>query len=421
MVEKTERMTNKDPGLNNDISMNNSTKITRRTMIKTIGFAGLAPSSITSIATAQSAEKYLPKGLVKKAAEKQVLAASQQPQFTEWNGASVGRPTTYYRKNAGKGPAYLRSAYVFPVIDGSNSVGYITTSARQTEGPIIEYSTAQPPNEYLARARDTGAKRGKTEEVPLYHGGLKYGLAFEDGTAMNVMNGRPQPIGDGIAPDALATNTAPTQWDTIQTTPQTTDNGLAPNSAGDDVSTRSHKDSIENYVPYVPAWTETDSGGGNYTRYGDGKDAWAKWDGCVPIAASMLIASHEDWPRPENDWARERMIDRLHRDMNTSHGGWTKHSDAVDGIRQYDYGDHNYYPNNVGGYFDRAWVRNEVIHNRPTLLGADGGKFDDHMVTVVGYSNWAHTLRVHNTWDWSPHNFSWGNWNSATMIKVEWS
>lgn len=52
MVEKTERMTNKDPGLNNDISMNNSTKITRRTMIKTIGFAGLAPSSITSIATA---------------------------------------------------------------------------------------------------------------------------------------------------------------------------------------------------------------------------------------------------------------------------------------------------------------------------------------------------------------------------------
>lgn len=253
--------------------------------------------------------------------------------------------------------------------------------------------------------------------VPLYHGGLKYGLAFADGTAMNVRNGRPQPIGDGIAQDALATDTATTQWDTIQNTTHTTDNGLVPNSAGDDVTTMSPS---EDYVPYVPAWTETDGGGATYTHYGDGRDSWGEWDGCVPVAASMLIASHENAPRPENDNARERMIDYLHYDMNTNDERWTLYSDAVDGIEKYDYGDKQYFASRVN-YISKNMVRNDVGDHDPLLLGMTGGKFDDHMVTIVGYSNNCSTLRIHDTWDTYAHNFNWGNWNSATVIGVNWA
>lgn len=398
--------------------MGSDTEITRRSVLKTIGLTAVAATSLSgsaAAAQAHSAEGTVPTGLATKAANKQVLAASHRSNYSDWNGASVGRPTTYYRKNADKGPRYLPSAYVFPVMDGANSIGYVTISARRTEGPIIEYSTAQPPNEYLASARSTAAKRGRTEGVPLYHGGLKYGLAFEDGTAMNVMNGHPQPIGDGIARDALATNTAPTQWITIQNTTHTTNTGLVPNSAGNNVSTMSQS---ADYVPYVPAWRETDAGGGNSTSYGSGRDAWSEWDGCYPIAASMLIASHENAPRPENDDARERMIDRLHSLMNTNDGGWTYISDAVDGIRNYDYGDFEYIPNYTAS-IGKSIVRSDIGAGNPILLDIDGGsRFKDHMVTVVGYSNNVNTLRIHNTWDWSAHNFSWGNWSSAGMIHV---
>lgn len=82
-----------------------------------LGMVGAtAAASITAISTPATAKNNdkLPKGLAKKAARKQVIAASGEPDFGDWNGAAVGKPTTFYRKNAGKGPEHLRSAYVFP-------------------------------------------------------------------------------------------------------------------------------------------------------------------------------------------------------------------------------------------------------------------------------------------------------------------
>lgn len=109
-------------------------QLNRRSVLKNIGLTSLAALLWGSTATADPGGKKLPKGLAKKAATKQVVTASQQSGFSEWSGADVGKSVTYYRKNAGKGPAYLRSAYVFPVMDGANSVGYVTTAARRTEG-----------------------------------------------------------------------------------------------------------------------------------------------------------------------------------------------------------------------------------------------------------------------------------------------
>lgn len=241
---------------------------------------------------------------------------------------------------------------------------------------------------------------------------MKYGLGFTDDTAVNVRNDRETALGNGIAKDALATETAGDQWDAIKNTAPTTDTGLAPQT--DDVSTRGYPN--ENYVPYVPAWTSTDSGQGDSTTYGSGRDSWDKWDGCTPIAASMLIASHENAPRPEESHKRELMIDRLHRDMNTSWGGVTQRSDARDAINNYDYGNRRYTA--FLGNARQSKVLNEVTSNCPILLGNTGGPYDDHMVTIVGYKNRANTLRVHDTWDWKPHNVSWGVWNSAGMITV---
>lgn len=298
---------------------------------------------------------------------------------------------------------------------GSTSVGYVSTAARREEGPIIEYSKAQQPNALIASTKDTGKKLGKpSPTVPLYHGGVKYGLAFEDDTAMNLRNGRPQPIGDGLAPDALSGEKATTtkQWDTIQNTPQTTVNGLVSERAGNNISTQS-----SHYVPHVPAWTETDGGKVNRTHYGQGSDSWASWDGCTPVAASMIIGYHEGI-RPENDYRREFVIDHPHVDMNTSSGGWTLWRDVAPGIRRFNEGNKDYDALRV--FFSRrSQVTNEIHSNRPVLLNMNNGgsaqgkskAYDDHSVTVVGYYN--RLLRIHDGWDWAAHDFWWGNWGEA--------
>ena len=67
-------------------------------------------------------EKHVPKGLAKKAARQRLALAAQSLKYANWVGADLGKPTTFYLKNKGKGPKYLRSSYVFPVLDGSSNV-----------------------------------------------------------------------------------------------------------------------------------------------------------------------------------------------------------------------------------------------------------------------------------------------------------
>lgn len=96
--------------------MSRGENITRRNVLKSIGLTGLTVSAIsgsTTTVTANSTGPHVPKGLAKKAARKQVLAASQRSEFSAWRGANVGQPTLYKRKSSGKGPTYLPSAYIY--------------------------------------------------------------------------------------------------------------------------------------------------------------------------------------------------------------------------------------------------------------------------------------------------------------------
>jgi hypothetical protein len=53
-------------------------------------------------------------------------------------------------------------------------------------------------------------------------------------------------------------------------------------------STISFARAMDETVSGVPCWTQTDTGGGSSTDVGTGRDAWNEWDGCSPIAASMI-------------------------------------------------------------------------------------------------------------------------------------
>jgi hypothetical protein len=313
---------------------------------------------------------------------------------------------------------------------GATSVGYVTAAARRDEGPILEYSMAQPPNELIDRATVAGETHGKSStETPLYHGGVKYGLLFEDDTAMNLRNGRVEQMGDGMS-SSLATEaeSATRQWGTIKNTSQTSVDGVvaATGPAGNEepapITTQSQ---TADHIGGVPAWTEHDAGHarGNDNVFGPGADPWDDWDGCVPIAASMVIAYHEGISQT-NDYAREAIIDWLHIKMDTYNGNtvWVKIDGGFD---SYDRGSHSYNGKNHYNWGD-GFVRNEVGAERPFLLNMmsadsanDGtGPYGDHAVTVVGYCCNTASLRIYDTWNSEDHYLNRGSWWQSMCTAV---
>lgn len=206
--------------------------------------------------------------------------------------------------------------------------------------------------------------------------------------------------------------------------------------------------SMDETVSGVPCWTEHDAGGGTNTSIGTGRDAWDEWDGCTPIAASMILGYHENISESEND-AREALIDRLHVDMNTSSDGYTdpiKVGDLspplgdevlqpiVDGIEDYSEGSNDYSASQAT-MIDAEYVLQQIENkDRPFMLNMlNGGRAEDypdhrdkygnHSVTVVGYS-WdggaqVDELLIHDGWNDSTHVLEWGNWDAYGVVTVE--
>lgn len=417
---------------------NKAHKTTRRNALKTLGITGLAVSSLsgfTNTVAAKSAGHHVPKGLAKKAVEKQVLAVSQQPEFSDWKNADIGSEVTFEMKNASKGPKYLRSAYVFPISTNDEGIGYVTVSPRRSWPPILEYSTAAVPNTLIEGAIQAGEELGKTATGNvLYYGGVKYGLEFDDGTAMNLRNGWVQDAGEGTSSTSLAydSDKAAQQWETIENTPSTTTDGIVASgsTSSDGVTTTAlpYPDDLV-YIREVPAWTEHDAGDAEDTHIGPGPDSYDRWDGCTPVAGSMVIAYHEGVSE-DNDFAREVIIDRLHEDMETSENGLTLPLDIDNGFDSYDYVtlcSKSYNGSNIYAWSPPEFVIDEISrHNRPFLLNMTSGNtaedrtqpYGNHSVTVAGYRYGGDQFILHDTWDSEPHYLTYGGWFASMYTKV---
>jgi len=197
-----------------------------------------------------------------------------------------------------------------------------------------------------------------------------------------------------------------------------------------------------NKIYGVPAWTSDDSGNSNIqypNNVGSAPDPWNDWDGCSPIAGSMVIGYYESL------LDKEEIIDILHHTMSTSTDGWTYFWNIDNGIDDFD-DEYNTLLNSgivsqpISHWFDGSndWyvstfdITREIDNSRPFILSmtdagssTDGvGPYGDHSVTVVGYWYWQSDedyefyLIIHNTWDSEEHYFTYGNWNTAVATYV---
>ena len=390
---------------------------TRRTALKALGVAGVAGlSSVAAGATGsngRSGDRFVTKATARKAAEAKIAEVAGPPKFESWEGAKATPATTFHMKNADVGPDYVPSAYVFSVKKRGETLGYVTASARSDWAPILEFSPATPPTD-LARGTASAARQQGASPTGrlIYHGGVKYGVELDDGTAMNVRNGKPELV-DEASPSAMSFDgdRVAQDWEA---------------ATSDGVSTDSVSTQSIDWVYGVPAWTEHDDGGNSWTSYGTGDDEWIDWDGCTPVAGSMIIAYHEGHDESDT-WYREYIIDRLHDTMQTDDSnGETFPSDIDNGFDNYTWGSNDYNGRNIYTWTTPDFEKQEVNNDRPFLLNMNGGgsaedrsqNYGDHTVIVVGYKDDADYLEIHDTWDDDYHYLAWGSWSACSYTKV---
>jgi len=343
------------------------------------------------------------------------LASSNLPGFKDWKNAKLSQPVVYYFPNG------TRSAYEFTVLVKGQPDGFILVAAQRYMPPVLEFSKGEAPSRRLERvgmARVRGFS-GEKHRL-LYYGALSYSVELDNGKAMNVYGRQisvPKRIALSYRPHALSLE--------------------APN---DIYSTSTY---AEKHIPNVPAWTTTDPGSSSIPypyNVGPSDDPWSWWDGCAPIAASMVIAYYE--PQLQDSWDREALIDVLHHTMKTDENGGTQISNVALGIEdlynEYQHISNMIILNNIVRNDYDAWLESsstgfydaisDINNDHPlVLLMLDGGSaldrtqnYGNHAVTVVGYVGYSSSFywEIHDTWDSADHYIADGNWKEAWFVFV---
>lgn len=388
--------------------------INRRTALKGVASIGLAGSLSTSIGTA-SAKAPISKKNARRTAKNAVEQLGQGPEFEEWSHTGVKTPQLFYSKVRGEnGVQYQPRAWVFPIENQGDDVGYITVDATQEYSPVLAFGESRAPQREFNNTKKAAQAHGKSVHKRfLYHGGVEYGVETADNKLAGLRGNYIRDFGSASSIEDLQPPRPGKEENASQA-----DDG---NDSADDWD-----GTAEAEVTGVPDWTETDDGGASSTNYGTGKDAWDSWDGCIPIAGSMVVGYHENLSNSDDE-DREALIDRLHDGMKTSSDGWTTWSDVDNGIRNYSHGSHSYDADNQ--HFElKGNVKDEVDTGRPIVLNMEGSDYGDHSVAVFGYrrencgtfgcDTFYH--KVYNGWsDSGADQILNGDWSDACVTRVK--
>ncbi|WP_148882336.1 C39 family peptidase [Thermococcus aciditolerans] len=344
-------------------------------------------------------------------------ASSNLPGFEDWKNAKLSQPVVYYFPNGTK------SAYEFTVLVNGKPNGFILVAAQRYMPPVLEFSKGEAPSKRLGRITATRIKGFSTERHRLlYYGALSYSVELKNGKAMDI-------YGRHISVPKRVSFSPKHHMLSLET--ETTDN-IYPTSTY-----------AEKHIPNVPAWTTTDDDD-NPKPYpynvGPNDDPWSWWDGCTPIAVSMVIAYYE--PQLQDSWDREALIDVLHHTLKTNATGATWSYNVVPGIEnvyeEYQRISKMITLNNIVENDYTAWWESretgfydaiaDIDSNHPLLLWMiDGGSaldrsqdYVNHTVTVVGYVGYSSAFywEIHDTWDSVSHYIADGNWKEAWFIFV---
>lgn len=378
--------------------------INRRRVLKSVGAVGIGAAVLPSSSSAKGAKAAIEKRRARTIAKEFAEIVGEREGFSDWREEGIRSPELFYGKVTADSSStnsieYTPTAWVFPVEDRGDDVGYVAISAKQAESPVLTYGRSTAPQRRVDSAMKVAKASGRSVHKRfLYQGGTQFGVETTD---RNLVDLRGQLVA-GMDPveesDRLrfgkSKETDATNW----------------------------SGSTDDQIYGVPNWTQTDY-----------DDSWGTWDGCSPIAASMVIGYHEgiyDWEEDE----KNALIDRLHETMNTTDGedGLTDPWNVDNGIRKYDQGDNSYDATN--NHFEISGnIKDAVAANEPAVLSMANGPYtkdsdglaNGHSVCVVGYrqescgwvcSNFYH--KVHNGYAESPDRVSNGAWDRAMVTRV---
>lgn len=176
----------------------------RRSVLGGIGAIGVG---VLSGPTSAESKPFVSKGAARQAAKAHVQKVVSRPEwnFSEWENATVGKGTQFEARNAGNGPKYVPSAYLFEVNTPVSHEGYVTASARADWPPILEYSKAKAPSKNISKVKSGVKRRGHSPTGrKLYQGGTKYYLELTNGARVGLRKGRVEKDNPNFDPNELS-------------------------------------------------------------------------------------------------------------------------------------------------------------------------------------------------------------------------
>lgn len=389
--------------------------INRRDIIKSIGGVGIVCSTFSTRTLASRSGAPVKKRAARDTARQFVDYVQRRNEFEDWRRQGVKKPELFYSKVVAEDSnetEYVPSAWVFPVEYRGEDVGYLTISARNNDPSVLVYGRAKAPQRRLDSAKRVANASGRSVHKRfLYHGGTEFGIETQDENMVDLRGERIKPV-------------SPVRQNTFTVS----------GSQGDPVDWSGGTD--DEVDGDVPNWTGEDKGGASSTDFGSGPDSWSSidkgWDGCSPIAASMVLGFYEGLDR-YNDWSEvEALIDHLHESMDTDDAGNTNPLEIDNGIENYDEGQYSY--NAANKHFNKAGViKDEIAESNPAILSMASGPYtkdeegikNGHSVCVVGYRQESCGIlcnnvyfKVHNGYAESPDRVVDGAWDRAVVTKV---
>ncbi|MCU4717479.1 hypothetical protein [Halapricum hydrolyticum] len=415
--------------------------MTRRSVLKNAAVGGASLIGVTGFATGKKKQSDVSQRDARKIAKKAVGHIGTRTEFDTWCEQGVKSPELFYAKVAdGDSIVYTPRAWVFPIENRGDDVGYIAIDAKQTVSPVLAYGKSEAPQRNVDDAIQVAKANGNSiHKRFLYQGGTQFGVETTDRRLVDL---RSRSV-TSLAPVEDRRSLLPSDKSGLRSSSNI---GLSNIGGGDAPDWSGGTD--DEVAGEVPNWTEDDDGGASITNYGDGADSWDGWDGCTPIAASMVIGYHEGLNDDDQDQA-DALIDRLHVDLGTNDNGVTLpepprnpfdlasqenniYDNIPDGIESYEEGNHSYAAANE--YVRLRHDTEQAIGNdNPPILsmwnGPYSGTKSGHSVAVVGYrtescaSLWNPLCtdfyyKVYNGYATDPDRVLHGNWLGALLTKV---
>lgn len=382
---------------------------------------------------------------------------SQIPEFSDWNGATVTKNTTYYDMSG------VETAYSFNVTVNGQYDGYIMVSATRDNYPVLEYSKGITPDKdpntiqnanQLAQSQITDPRFVLGEGQPIYLGPTFFDMAYP--VEVNSSRFGPQQVSNNWILVDLTEGTIVNQTESIQDLfqlnmsqmqllytnqrieaaganaawaelDQPSESGIQANALMESSVSPSSLNYVE--ISGVPTY---------HWRYG-----------CSPTSAAMVLGYWRDQglsqlptdtdPAGEGDhgdplnhelaglMSTDICNDGLPYDGMSSNCGMTSPLNIVQGIGT-----------ELDNYGIRGWDVGSTLFNwfpsmalminegEPFELSMAGGgvsdrgvAYGDHSVAVVGYSTPDEFLKIHDTWNGDdPHYIKYGNWTAEMVTQV---